>query len=122
MRASPAGLAPMGRDSGQRRGKRFIRGGRAHLRQALYMPALVAVRCNAGMKASYHALLIAVKPPKTALTAIMRTLLILAKARTRDWPDLDPKTRLAKTDAPAAPAARAPASPAAPAAPRLRRR
>jgi transposase len=39
--ASLAGLAPMARDSGQRSGKRFIRGGRAPLRQALYMPALV---------------------------------------------------------------------------------
>jgi hypothetical protein len=39
--ASLAGLAPIARDSGQSRGKRSIRGGRAHLRQALYMPALV---------------------------------------------------------------------------------
>ena len=44
--ASLAGLAPIARDSGQHRGKRFIRGGRAQLRQALYMPALVAVRFN----------------------------------------------------------------------------
>ncbi len=42
--ASLAGLAPIARDSGQRSKKRFIRGGRAHLRQALYMPALVAIR------------------------------------------------------------------------------
>jgi transposase len=45
--ASLAGLAPIARDSGQRSGKRCIRGGRAHLRQALYMPALVANRFNA---------------------------------------------------------------------------
>jgi transposase len=50
--ASLAGLAPMARDSGQHRGKRFIRGGRAHLRQALYMPALVAVRFNPTMMAN----------------------------------------------------------------------
>ena len=49
--ASLAGLAPVARDSGQHRGKRFIRGGRAPLRQALYMPALVAVRFDAAMKA-----------------------------------------------------------------------
>ena len=54
--ASLAGLAPIARDSGQRSGKRFIRGGRAHLRQALYMPALVAVRFSAAMKAKYDAL------------------------------------------------------------------
>ncbi len=36
--ASLAGLAPIARDSGQHRGKRHIRGGRAQLRRALYMP------------------------------------------------------------------------------------
>ena len=82
--ASLAGLAPMARDSGQHRGKRFIRGGRAQLRQALYMPALVAVRFNAPMKAKYDTLLAAGKPPKVALTAIMRKLLILANALIRD--------------------------------------
>jgi transposase len=82
--ASLAGLAPMARDSGQARGKRFIRGGRAQLRQALYMPALVAVRFNDAMKAKYQAFIAAGKPPKVALTAIMRKLLILANALIRD--------------------------------------
>lgn len=82
--ASLAGLAPVARDSGQRSGKRFIRGGRAQLRQALYMPALVAVRFDARMKAKYEALRAAGKPPKVALTAIMRKLLILANALLRD--------------------------------------
>jgi transposase len=82
--ASLAGLAPMARDSGQHRGKRFIRAGRAHLRQALYMPALVAVRFNPTMKAKYQALRAAGKAPKVALTAIMRKLLILANALLRD--------------------------------------
>jgi transposase len=82
--ASLAGLAPMARDSGQHRGKQFIRGGRAHLRQALYMPALVAVRFNPTMRAKYQALRAAGKAPKVALTAIMRKLLILANALLRD--------------------------------------
>ncbi len=82
--ASLAGLAPIARDSGAYRGKRFIRGGRADLRQALYMPALVAVRHNASMKAKYQACIEAGKPPKVALTAIMRKLLILANALIRD--------------------------------------
>lgn len=82
--ASLAGLAPIARDSGQSRGKRFIRGGRAHLRQALYMPALVAVRFNAAMKDKYQAFIAAGKPPKVALTAIMRKLAILANALLRD--------------------------------------
>jgi transposase len=82
--ASLAGLAPMARDSGQQRGKRIIRGGRAHLRQALYMPALVAVRFNAELKAKYETLRSAGKPPKLALTAIMRKLIIMANALIRD--------------------------------------
>lgn len=82
--ASLAGLAPMARDSGQRSAKRFIRGGRSHLRQALYMPALVAIRFNADFKAKYKALVAAGKPPKLAITAIMRKLLILANALLRD--------------------------------------
>jgi len=82
--ASLAGLAPIARDSGQHNGKRFIRAGRAHLRQALYMPALVAIRFNADMKAKYQALIAAGKPPKVAITAIMRKLAILANALLRE--------------------------------------
>jgi transposase len=89
--ASLAGLAPVARDSGQRSGKRFIRGGRAHLRQALYMPALVAVRFNAAMKVKYDAFLAAGKPPKVALTAIMRKIIILANALVRDGRAWTPK-------------------------------
>jgi transposase len=78
--ASLAGLAPIARDSGRHRGQRRIRGGRAHLRHALYLPALAAVRCNAALKAKYDALRAAGKPPKVALVAIMRKLLLLANA------------------------------------------
>ena len=81
----------MARESGQRSGKRFIRGGRAPLRQALYMPALVAVRFNATMKAKYQALRAAGKAPKVALTAIMRKLLIFANALLCDGRTWSPK-------------------------------
>ncbi len=81
--ASLAGLAPQARDSGQHRGKRHIRGGRAILRQALYMPALVATRYNADMKAKYQAMIAAGKPAKVAITTIMRKLIILANALLR---------------------------------------
>ena len=86
--ASLAGLAPLARDSGQHSGKRSIRAGRAHLQQDLYMPALVAIRFNANMKAKYQALTNAGKPPKVAITAVMRKLVILANARLhngRNW-------------------------------------
>ena len=82
--ASLAGLAPMTRQSGQWRGKTFIRGGRAALRQAVYMPALVATRFNPDFKEKYRALREAGKPPKVAITAIMRKLVILANALIRD--------------------------------------
>lgn len=81
--ASLAGLAPVARDSGQHRGRRHIRGGRAILRQALYMPALVATRFNADMKAKYQALVIAGKPPKVAITVVMRKLIVLANTLLR---------------------------------------
>ena len=89
--ASLAGLAPIARDSGQHSGKRFIRAGRAHLRQALYMPALVAIRFNADMKAKYQALLAAGKPPKVAITAVMRKLAILANVLLREQRNWTPK-------------------------------
>lgn len=82
--ASLAGLAPHPRESGAWKGTRFICGGRANLRQALYMPALVAARFNADLKAKYDALIAARKPPKVAITAIMRKLIILANALIRD--------------------------------------
>ncbi len=88
--ASLAGLAPMARDSGQHSGKRFIRGGRGHLRQALYMPALVAIRFNKDMKAKYQAFIAAGKPPKVAITAVMRKLAILANALLRDQRNWSP--------------------------------
>lgn len=81
--ASLAGLAPQARDSGQHRGRRHIRGGRAILRQALYMPALVATRFNADMKTKYQAMVAAGKPPKVAITAVMRKLIVLANALLR---------------------------------------
>ena len=89
--ASLAGLAPIARDSGRWKGKRSIRGGRATLRQALYMPALVATRFNPDLKCKYQALIAAGKPAKVAITAIMRKLLPLANALLRDGRKWSPK-------------------------------
>ena len=76
--ASLAGLAPMTNESGQRKGCAKIRGGRAHLRHALYMPALVAARFNPDLKTFFGRLRAAGKPPKVAITAVMRKLVVLA--------------------------------------------
>lgn len=78
--ASLAGLAPVARQSGQWKGKSFIRGGRANLRHALYMPALVAARFNPDLKAKYQQLITAGKPAKIAITAVMPKLLVTANA------------------------------------------
>ena len=64
------GVAPFNRDSGTLRSKRTIWGGRARVRAALYMSALVASRFNPVIQAFYQRLLDA---GKLALTAcIMR--------------------------------------------------
>ena len=78
--ASLAGLAPIARQSGQWTGRAFIRGGRATVRQALYMPALVAMRYNPDLKLKYQRFIASGAPPKVAITAIMRNLIVLANA------------------------------------------
>ena len=82
--ASLAGLAPATRQSSRRTGRAFIRGGRASLRQAVYMPALVAIRFNPQLKAKYDHFIAAGQPAKKAITAIMRKLIILLNALIMD--------------------------------------
>lgn len=89
--ASLAGLAPVARDSGKWRGKRSIRGGRANLRQAIYMPALVATRFNPDFKAKYQAMIAAGKPPKVAIVTIMRKLIVLANTLLKAGRNWHPK-------------------------------
>lgn len=74
--AALAGLAPFNRDSGSLQGKRAIFGGRRAVRCGLYMAALVAARHNPILAPFYQRLRQAGKPPKLALTATMRKLLI----------------------------------------------
>jgi transposase len=86
--ASIAGLAPHPRDSGPRHGQRRTGGGRSWLRSSLYMAALAAIRTNLDLKAFHQRLRDNGKPPKVAITAVMRKLLILANsliAQNRTW-------------------------------------
>jgi transposase len=78
------GVAPFNNDSGQRRGKREVWGGRAPVRAALYMGALVATRHNPALKEFYERLLASGKPKKVALVACMRKLLSILNALMRD--------------------------------------
>jgi transposase len=82
--ASLAGLAPVTRQSGTWKGKSFIQGGRASIRHALYMPALVAIRFNHQLKEKYEALRQTGKPAKVAIVAVMRKIVIIANALIRD--------------------------------------
>jgi len=78
--AALVGVAPLNRDSGTLRGRRSIWGGRATVRAALYMGALVASRRNAVIQAFYRRLRNAGKAPKIALVACMRKLLTILNA------------------------------------------
>ena len=77
------GVAPVNRDSGTMRGRRTIFGGRAGVRSALYMAALVATRFNPVIKTFYVRLLAAGKAKKVALVACMRKLLTILNAMLR---------------------------------------
>ena len=78
--AALVGVAPLNRDSSAFRGRRAVWGGRATVRVALYMGALVATRHNPQIKEFYERLLGAGKPTKVALVACMHKLLIILNA------------------------------------------
>ena len=81
--AALIGVAPYSRDSGTMRGKRTVWGGRAAVRSALYMAALVGVRFNPVLRDMYQRLLSAGKLRKVALVACMRKLLVILNAMVR---------------------------------------
>jgi transposase len=74
------GVARMNRDSGQSRGKRIITSGRATVRSALYMAAVVEIRHNAAIRVCYQRLAVAGMSKKVALVDCMRKLLITMNA------------------------------------------
>jgi transposase len=82
--AALVGVAPFNNDSGKAKGKRTTWGGRAPVRAVLYMAACAAKRFNPVIAATYSRLTQAGKPPKVALVACMRKLLIILNAMKRD--------------------------------------
>ena len=82
--AALGGLAPWTRQSGKWKGKSFIGGGRAGVRSALFMGALVAVKHNRVLKAFYERLLAAGKEKMVALIAVARKLLTILNAIVRN--------------------------------------
>jgi len=79
-----AGVAPLNRDSGKMRGKRMIFGGRATVRNSLYMATMVATRFNTKIKSFYQYLCTKGKAKKIALIACMHKLLIIMNAMIRN--------------------------------------
>lgn len=91
--AALAGLAPLADDSGQRQGKRHIRGGRQGVRKGAYLAALAAVRANPQLQAFHRRLRDQGKPAKLSLVAVARKLLVLANtliAENREWTPIPP--------------------------------
>lgn len=82
--AKLAGLAPISKQSGKWQGKEHIQGGRASIRHAVYLPAVVATRFNPDMKAKYEQLVSTGNCKKLAITAVMRKLIVIANALLRD--------------------------------------
>jgi transposase len=95
-----AGVAPFPDDSGAVHGKRSIRGGRAQVRNTLYMAALTSMRCNPVIKAFAQRLKSMGKVNKVIIVACMRKLLSLLNAMVRDgltWNELNVVKNLAMT-------------------------
>jgi transposase len=82
--AALCGLAPFNRDSGQLKGKRRIRGGRAPIRTVLYMAMLSAIQHNPVIKRCYQNLVARGKHKKVAIIACMRKMMTILNAMVRD--------------------------------------
>jgi len=87
--AALVGTAPYDDDSGEHKGKRIIKGGRRKLRNLLYMPTMgAATQHNPVLKAYYRRLLAKGKPPKVAVVACMRKMIVILNtmlARNQTW-------------------------------------
>lgn len=88
--AALVGLAPYDHDTGILRGKRSIWGGRAEVRKAVYMAALVASRFNPVLKAFHQRLISAGKPKKVAIIAVARKVLTILSAMLRKGQQWNP--------------------------------
>lgn len=82
--AALVGVAPFSKESGKMKGKRRVRSGRAAVRTALYLGAMVGARFNPVLKVFYERLRAAGKTPKVAFIAVAHKLLSILNAMVRD--------------------------------------
>lgn len=82
--AKLAGLAPIADDSGKRRGKRPVRGGRAGVRSILFLVAAIAARYDQGLREFRNRLVAAGKEKMVIRIALARKLLVRLNAKARD--------------------------------------
>lgn len=85
------GVAPFNHDSGAMRGERHIQGGRASLRQALYMAAQTGYRCNPILKPFYERLRAKGKAHKQAIVACIGKLISIMNAIIKTGKPFNPK-------------------------------
>ena len=79
-----AGLAPLAKDSGKSKGKRVTRGGRANLRNILFVVVETVRRHNPVFAAFHKRLTDAGKPKKVIRVALAHKLLVQLNAKARD--------------------------------------
>jgi transposase len=93
--AALVGVAPFNRDSGKFKGQRRIWGGRAQIREALYMAALTAKRCNPVVRTLYERLTARGKPHKVAMVACMRKMLTILNTMAKNNAHWNPNLKTA---------------------------
>jgi transposase len=81
--ASLVGVAPIAKDSGLKRGQRSVAEGRSAVRRVLYMAAVSVSRGSSRFAHFYRRLVARGKPPKLALIATMRKMLVTLHAIAR---------------------------------------
>ena len=79
-----AGVAPLANDSGKHQGRRAVRGGRAAVREILFIVASVVGRHEPDFIAFQQRLRAAGKPPKVIRIALAHKLLVRLNAKARE--------------------------------------
>jgi len=95
--AKLVGIAPLADDSGPRKGKRRIMGGRSEVRNVTYMATVAAIRHNPILRSYYQRLLAAGKAKKVAIVACMRKMLTILNAMMRDEASWNPAKHVVQT-------------------------